>query len=477
MLKLLIIAADSVEPSIIFNHRELFPNLTKMINSGASLTHSAYVQKGYNDSYSSAQNWASIYTGLTPKAHEINTNLVRGEKRRPQMKDFDILMPFWKVFNENNLSVGLWNADSCIVPEEINGYVVSTLYNGISTPTEIRTCERELQISEKDKDFIRAILTKNPPAFVFPKTLKQQGYRFEELKVNNKLAEEAIKKYHYEEGVELFEEDLKYWFEGIKKAQKERPVDIQFFYTGLPDLIAHFCMYCDNNSTLLEVYRILDQYIGELIEDLEPERIVFLSDHGQQNFSEIVKCSDPVVQKEAFAAKDEVIWLDNGYIVFEAHNGALLFTAHAIKGTFIAAGKGIKKTIIEDMRTLDIYSTILEMLDIKIPENRQGLVQDIFSKKIVNINKVLDQKHHKKATALLQTHAANIMDIVINEVYLEDRFRSITLVGEERYREIFLNNPRVERFIPFEQFHYKEYEEVFCAFFNKDSGEMGHIKI
>ena len=50
---------------------------------------------------------------------------------------------------------------------------------------------------------------------------------------------------------------------------------------------------------------------------------------------ELVNCTDEKVRREAFAASDEVIWLPNGYIAFEARNGALLFTAHGLKGLFI----------------------------------------------------------------------------------------------------------------------------------------------
>lgn len=477
MLKLLVIAADSVEPSIIYKHKEKFPNLSKMMNIGASLDYSAYVQKGYDGSYSSTQNWASIYTGLTPKEHGIKANCVKERKRKPCMKDFDGLNPFWQILNKNGLSVGLWNADCCTEPKEIYGYVISTLYNGVSSPSDVRSCKRELQIYEKDGDIIKRILSSPPPDFIYPKTLKQQGYKFEELKVDPQKAKEVVLKYHYQEGIELFERDIKYWFDAISEAQRLKPVDVQFFYTGIPDLVAHFCMYCDDNPTLIQLYTILDKYIGRFIEAMNPENTVFLSDHGQQNFSKLIKCSNSDIEREAFSARDEVIWLDNGYIAFEGNNGALYFTTHALYGTFIAAGKDIKKSKLYDMRTVDIYSNILELLNIDIPNDRNGLVQDIFAKEIVNKDKLYSKNCYKKSTAILQTHAINIMDIIINEIYLENRFRSITLVGEQKYKEIFQNNPRVKQFISFDDFKYSEYDEVFCSFFNKENGEIFHVEI
>ena len=107
---------------------------------------------------------------------------------------------------------------------------------------------------------------------------------------------------------------------------------------------------------------------------LQPENVIVLSDHGMSNFQELVRTSDERVRREAFAARDEVIWLPNGYIAFEARNGALLFTAHGLKGTFIAAGKDIRHTVLHEMRTLDVYPTLLELLGAAVPAGRAGYV-------------------------------------------------------------------------------------------------------
>ena len=73
-MKLLVIAADAACPDYIFGKKHLFPNLCKLIDSGASSAYSAYVQRGYRGSYSSEQNWASIYTGLSPEQHGIGAH-------------------------------------------------------------------------------------------------------------------------------------------------------------------------------------------------------------------------------------------------------------------------------------------------------------------------------------------------------------------------------------------------------------------
>ena len=230
---------------------------------------------------------------------------------------------------------------------------------------------------------------------------------------------------------------------------------------------------------MIETYQLLDKYVGELISKVKPEISIFVSDHGQQNFKDLICCKNREIQREAFAAKDEVLWLKNGYIAFEAQNGALLFTAHALKGTFIASGKGIKKNIyLKEMRTVDFYPTLLEMLRIKIPEKRRGYVLDIFDREVTNKEHVLKENQIQyKTIALIQCQQPNVTDIILNELYIEHRFAKITIVGQEKYQEIFLHNPRVEKFIPYEEYQEEMFEEVYCGIYNQTTEEMRYLRI
>lgn len=476
-MKALIIGADAVEPSIVFANQDKFPNLKKMIEQGVSASYSAYTQKGYHASYSSEQNWASIYTGLPPKEHGITTHWVRGEKRRPQMSDFNLLHPFWQVFNTRGYSVGLWAADNCVNPIAIDGYCVSVKYNMIDTPVDERTALRELEMHPKDKEIQKYLIGEMPPR-LYPKTLKQQGYEYTALLNNPDLADQVVQAYHFQDSLPNFKMELDFLFNSMRSAQRNKPVDIMFLYTVTTDLISHCCMCCDDNDVLFETYRLLDKYIGDFVSEFNPEITVFLSDHGQKNFKELVKCSDPDIQREAFAARDEVLWLKNGYIAFEAHNGALLFTYHSLKGTFIASGKGIRHTTADSMRTLDVYPTLLEMLEINIPEKRTGFVADIFNRPLVNKQKLFVSEDLKfKSIALIQTYDISITDIILNELYIEQRFAKITMVGEKRYEEIFRNNPRVSEFVDLKDYNASLFDEVYCGFYNATTNKMCHVKI
>jgi arylsulfatase A-like enzyme len=473
-MKALIIGADSVEPSVIFGNPGLFPTLRKMMDRGAYGGYSAYVQKGYNGSYSSEQNWSSLYTGLPPAEHGITTNNVRGEARRPVMSDYSGLRPFWQVLNENGYTVGLWNADNTSEPIDIDGYAIYSKYSMIETPIENREAERVIQASPNSRDIVK-LLDGAPPPRLCPKTLSQQGVSFEELKKSPEFALSHIEKYHFQDALPNFEKELAYYFDGMAKAQRTNPVDVLYFFTPTTDVIAHCSKYCDDNDVQIRSYQLLDKYIGEFVEEFKPEITVFISDHGQENFKELCKSSDPDITREVFAARDDVIWLPNGYIAFEAHNGALLFTYHALYGTFIACGSGIKHTEIRGMRTLDFYPTLLEIFGL-LPDNRGGFSADIFINPLEG-SKRLESVKNRKKIALIETQARNIMDIVLSELYTEKRFADITVVGDKRYSEVISNNPRVSGFCSFEEYNAQDFDEIYCGLVNAKTMRINHFRI
>lgn len=476
MLKALIIGADAVSPKYIFEHLELYPNISQLVQSGTSASYSAYVQKGYHGSYLSEMNWSSIYTGLSPKQHGILQTNKDGIRDTPEMSLLDAQNPFWKRLNGNGISVGMWAADCCVNPTEIDGYVVSAKYSMINGPVENRFADRELQICNKDKKILNCI-PQNVPPRQYPKTLAQQGYDFNGLKEDRELAWKAINQYHFQDSIENFQQELDFYYQAMTATQKEYPVDVLYFYTPTTDLIAHCCMYNDNNDVLIKAYQVLDNFIGKMIAELQPETTVFLSDHGMVNFKDLVYSTNPEIQREAFSARDEVLWLKNGYIAFEAHNGALLFTAHALKGTFVISGKDIQHKKLDEMRTLDIYPTLLELFSIDVDDSREGYVQDIFTRPVKNQKKLLPKDIHYVSIALIQCQQPNVTDIILNELYIEHRFAKITVVGQEKYREIFLHNPRVENFIPYEEYREEMFEEVYCGIYNQTTEEMQHLRI
>ena len=287
----------------------------------------------------------------------------------------------------------------------------------------------------------------------------------------------AIEKYHFQDSLQNFEAELDYFFTGMEQTQKENGVDMLFFYTPTTDLIAHSCMYEDDTDVLVKAYSILDRKIGQLAKTLNPQNLILMSDHGMMNFKDVVKTQDENIKREAFSDKDKVIWLPNGYMAFEAHNGALLFTAHAMKGFFLASGNAFEHKTISGMRTIDIYPILLELFGCRVPDGRLGMVPDIFKK-----NGLLNQErkfieHKKDKVALIAAHEPAIVDIVTNELYVHYRDIEITVIAEDRYEEIYRNNPRVRAFAEYSSFSPDQYDVILSTLFNRNTNKIGVITI
>ena len=251
MLKLLFIGADAVCPDYIFDQPEQYPNLTKLARRGASASYSAYVQKGYRDSYLSEMNWSSIYTGLAPWEHNIAAKGADGCRRTPSMEGFQNLAPFWQVFNAQGMTVGLWMAICCVDPVEIDGYVVSAHYETLETPDPVRRYIRTLQVCGKDQRILDLIHGEVPPR-LYPRTLEQQGVSFVQMQKEPEFALSKIEEYHFQDALENFAQELEFFYQAMCRAQEEYPVDVLYFYTPTTDLIGHCAMYCDNSDVVVK---------------------------------------------------------------------------------------------------------------------------------------------------------------------------------------------------------------------------------
>jgi hypothetical protein len=190
------------------------------------------------------------------------------------------------------------------------------------------------------------------------------------------------------------------------------------------------------------------------------------------------------LQKECFGFADKSIWLKNGSIIAKARNFGLISCIHEMKGCFIASGQNFRKGKIDSMRSIDFYPTLLELLNIKTPLNREGYVLDIFeNKQIINEDKLITKYNHKiKNIAIIQDMEVPEFNRIINEVYLDNRFAIITIFGEEKYKNVFQCNPRVSYYKIIEDGildmnKLQEYDKIFLSYRNNKTNELNYIII
>lgn len=478
-MKLLVIAIDALPPDVLFKNIDEFPNIKKMVDSGTSSSYDAYAY-----GYGSNDNWLSLYTGLEPKEHGCIGNNFRNTGKLPNIQDYIHLNPFWKILNDKGIKVGMWKALSTTPPVKIQGYMISGEEDFELPDNKNEFANNDMMFCKEDeciKKYIVECINENIPT---PKTPMDFGYSWDDVFEDNSLAEEILDSDYFQEGKIFLQKQLDCYEKNIINMQKNNPVDVIFYYTSILDYIQHFVAYDPDRKEVKRCIKIIDKFVGKLINKLKPENVIIISDHGIRSLAEHFPNTPMNIQKEAFGWRDNSIWLKNGQIVAKSRINAFMSGIHDYKGTFIINGNKIKSKKLYNMRTIDFYPTVLEMFDILIPEDRRGYVLDIFrDKEITNKNRVLyDENISRDKIAIIQTIEIPEFNRTVNEVFLDNRFAHITVFGEEKYRNIFKANERINDFIPINDVNIdveilKVYKRIYISYRNLATKEFKYLQI
>lgn len=474
-MKLMIFAIDALPPDIVRDNIEHYPNMKKLIDKGTFCDYEAYTY-----GYGSMDNWISLYTGLEPEVHGCIKNYFRDENRYPNLNDFCDKNPFWEELNKKNISVGLWRAIATSPVQSIDGYMIGgeVFYEkGI----EIPYCSIDPVVHENDKWILNELegeLRENP----YPKSFKDK-YNNLNKEETEKVVSGLLEADYFKEGYEFLKEELKYYKTNITNVYRRKEVDVCFFYTSLIDFIGHFQMHDTNKDIIKKAIKEIDNFIGEIIKEIGPQNVIVLSDHGMTPWHEHFEGYDRKVQEELFGLSEDAFWLKNGAIVIEGRNGGLLSACHGSRGTFIGSGPLFRNKKIKDMRTVDFYPTLLEMFDIEVPDKRQGKVLDILTKKRIKNEKIFleEEKVNYKNIAIIQNIDIPQFNIIINKVFLNNRFSKIDVYGEYRYKNAIMFNTKVDKFYDINSIDKKEmfakYDIVIIPYFNKKNGELNYYTL
>lgn len=477
-MKLLMLGIDGLEHTIIEDNIHRYPNIKSLLEQGAGGTYFAFTNKGYTRTYGSHDNWTSIHTGVHPKDHKITVTHVGEEKRDVVMADYQKFRPFWDELNKAGYRIGMWAPYYCHEPLDVDGYVISCTSQPIDAPQEERTSPKSLQFSPSvEKEFKEIFLTQPPPR-VYPKTIEQLGTSLEVLQASPEKAMAFFEDYTFSEALENFQEEVDYWLKHMKVVHPKHPVDVLYFFTATLDIMGHTCMSRKNHPTMVKAYEILDKFIGDLLAFFQPENVLLFSDHGERSLHEFVETTEGEIHKDLFTYNPkDVLWLPNDHVMYRAMNGYFMTAVHAINGFFVAKGKGIKKgTLPKGGRTLDIYPTILEIMDCPIPEEKEGFVWDIFQKPLCNPKKLWQEPQRKKV-AWIQNTPMSIHDVLLNEFFIAHRFCEITVVAQAKYHSLHKNNERVAHCVTFEDFQAQDFQEIYTEVYHPAQDVLQYFKV
>jgi len=257
MTELLIFGVDGLNHDIVQHliKQGEMPNLQKLQEKQGS-THGeyeSYVCEGYETPHTGPM-WTSIYTGLKPKEHGITS----GGWNDGDSK-FHVMNTVWDKLSDENISITLYGMPMTYKAKEVNGEMVSgfisttlkSMWSNCVYPEDLGLEE----LMEHTSSYVAKVKTEGAKPGTDTENFWQTMQNSETQRMN------------------IFQEQL------------DNDRDVVAYGTTLVDKIGHVAGITEESETALESYKLLDDLLGRLLETVEPEEVMVVSDHGFSEYS------------------------------------------------------------------------------------------------------------------------------------------------------------------------------------------------
>ena len=254
--KMIVFGIDGMDLDVIKQYSEQLPNLVSMLRENGNPTLRSVFPADTTPA------WSTIYTGKDPSEHGIINFVNVGAKEnayRPLEFDDDSFrgVAFWDVLNREGYSCAVLLPMNIKKGYDIDGLMITRPYDGKMS--------------------------------VYPKS-KQSLYqpRCDILGTEAKFSsEEALPKIK-EDFFNKVEEEIRL----TRLALEHEDVDVVFSYFSTTDGIQHdFWRHCDPKhpeypgsntleNTIFEMYKIMDDFVGEVMNRYPKVKLLVISDHG-----------------------------------------------------------------------------------------------------------------------------------------------------------------------------------------------------
>ena len=249
MTKLLILGIDGISSTMVDELGKELPNIHKFRKRGESGTlKSVLSSEGLKEEFKgvpfSGPAWTSIYTGLPPEEHGVESaawisgsNKYAGFDQMPET--------VWEGLNKKKVSVGLFNMPMTYPIKPIDKWMVSGFpCNTANTIAHPESVEEELPLNYD---------------------------QFLESKIILSESSERLSDWRFAERKRL---------EVFKKLVKERPTEVVAYGTVMFDRFCHIIRLDKDNEESCGLYKEMDKLVGELLGIVPADNVMMVSDHG-----------------------------------------------------------------------------------------------------------------------------------------------------------------------------------------------------
>jgi hypothetical protein len=434
-VKLLVFGLDAADPKILFDYLDEFPNFRRLVEGGTSGR-----LEGYCLGYGSYDNWASIYSGMSP--HRRGPfNISPTGCGLPRAEDITHLPKFWDILNQHGFSTAVVRALMTDPPQALDGYMLGGDAECLFKPTSTKYSV----FHPKDAE-LESLLCGEIPDPPVPATMEELGTSWEEAARDPSVLSKLLSDDCFADFLDYMSAECDYWANNLPRLQRARPTDLMFFYLASIDRLQHFQLHEEGWHTVRRGYQLIDQMLGRLLDELEPENVLILSDHGQEPFHMLFPEMKREVQQEALAWPVRA-WREDGRIFGKSANGAPFGAIHCLHGIHLFHGRDIQAgQQLEGHHVIDIFPTLLRFFDIEC--EGEGVAMPVFKDRSRNTSTLAPPRFEK--IAVVQTLSVARTQRVVSEINLRFRGARIDVLGHARFGPAFLHDPRVTEFIPME---------------------------
>jgi len=207
--------------------------------------------------------WTSLYTGLKAKEHGITSGgWTEGDSK------FDQLYSVWDKLSENDVSVGMMSMPMTYPAKEVNGWMISGFVS-----TTLKSLSHKLFYPDELEEEVRDDYIESTAAWMAKKEIGG-----------------AEPKKKFEKTYPVLKKGEWNRVEDFKKIVKNRgKKDVLAFGTTFADKIGHIDGIDYTNDNTVKTYKEVDKIIKEVVEFVDPEDIMIISDHGFSGYSHDLK--------------------------------------------------------------------------------------------------------------------------------------------------------------------------------------------
>ncbi|MAE71632.1 MAG: hypothetical protein CME06_14335 [Gemmatimonadetes bacterium] len=301
--RLLVIGLDGMTPNLLFEELARLENFKTLIEGGV------HGELASVSPPMSGCAWPSFFTGLEPNRHGFDEN----QRRFEDMSYADVRVPkLWDYLNRAGISTGFHNMPLAYQMSAMRGYIVP----GRFAPLQRMTPE------------VRGTL---------------QGYR-----AHPRIAPQSTPEFLREQW-ETDRQCVHYW----EKLVREHPTDLATIVLYTSDNVGHW--FWDDPSALHDSYGLLDSLVGRIMNSVEADNVIIMSDHGMRG------------KEEPGTEEFQRVLSDKGETVHHEMQGW-----HQKNGIFIASGSSFAPSENQrPMSLIDLTPVMLRLFGVVPPETAQ----------------------------------------------------------------------------------------------------------